>query len=215
MSDWTAAQLVVCSILALWGLVLAYRYNRSVVRPARLKAAQYKLFALRDKAVRMAIEEPELTKDPVWQGLYGLLNEVAKERAVDQLMRTSIPKFVASMQNCGVSIKLEMHPPEGGKPIKPEELPAMEGLMLRSFIAILETCYRMTRWLRVKYWFASRIRHLAETFERQAGMYASWQRGLSTVAPYAAHSEFVSGDFGEVVEREATRLGKHAPCSAV
>lgn len=212
MSNWIAAQLVACSILVLEGFLFAYIYRRRIVRPARLKAAQYRFFALRDKAIRIAIDTPDVRNDELWQLNYRMLNEIAKEATVDRLMQISVPKFIRSFEGSGVSIKFqtggegaELPTDAAMQPIKADDLPPMPSLVLGTILALLETCYRMTRWLRIKYWLASQIGAIRNLLVRRAGNYARWQNLLSIIAPQVVRAKMASGDFGRVVEREATR----------
>jgi len=217
MSDALIAQFVICSLLILEGFVLAWWYRRSVVRPARLEAAQYKFFALRDKAIRLAIDSRELRDDQLWKNNYQLLNDLAKSRTVDLLMGTSVLRVISSFEHSGVPIKFEFtnQPSADLKPIKLEDLPPLHALAIKSFITMLETCYQMTRWLRLKYWLANRIGRIQKILIRQSSGYAAWHRLFSAVAPQIAPMKIVSGNFGDLIDREASRQRRHATCGEV
>jgi len=219
MSDDLIAQLAVCSLLVLEGLLLAWWYRQTIVRPARLEAAQYRFFALRDKAIRFAINNPALKADPQWQVLYEVSNEAAKQRNVDRLMRTSIPKINAVLQKAGISVgygtRQEPKVIPASASINIEDLPPIESLIVGGLIAVLETCYSMRRWLRVKHWLASRIGRLHAFFEASTDGYAEWLRLLNFIAINATGPRNVHGRFGSVIDREVSRHDRQSACEAI
>lgn len=77
---------------AVWAAVLslcaycAWRaYDRRIGRRERLRAQQYRLFALRDRAFRLLAEGIADKADPSWQALYSHLNESAKTDTVAKM----------------------------------------------------------------------------------------------------------------------------------
>jgi len=65
--------------------ILAWHYRRTVALPLRLRALQYRLFAIRDRAIRMVAEGIMREEDPQFQFWYELFNRTATSAAVGRI----------------------------------------------------------------------------------------------------------------------------------
>ncbi len=88
MINWSV-QLTYCSILVLFTLGMLWRYDRRVARARRTEALQYKLFAIRDKAIRMVARGSVREDDEQWQRLYAFINEGTRATTLDVIRRAS------------------------------------------------------------------------------------------------------------------------------
>lgn len=85
MNNYIAALLFWTALISLFGLFLVWRYNSRVCRVARRQSFQYRIYALRDRAIRLVAEGIVSEDDPQWKRLYCHLNESAKAMSVDRL----------------------------------------------------------------------------------------------------------------------------------
>jgi hypothetical protein len=138
MSDWLWAQgfclLVILGAAAAW---LRW-YFVTIHRPARLRSFQYRIFAVRDKVIRLVADGQVREEDAHWQSLYAFVNESA--RVVN----------VAKMQDGFTFVMdvLKQSPPP--EEMRMAELPEPLRLAISELcVAVFSICWEGSLWLRL------------------------------------------------------------------
>lgn len=172
MSDDWIGQAFNCMVIVLVGVGLLAWYRRRVARLAERQDFQYRLFALRDRAIRLVAEGVIEEDDRQWQTLYRHLNESARSFTVER-MRNGL-SFVL-----GVLDKLEPPTPEDIREFNRLPRP-LKRLWMDFANTVLNICWEGSTILRTVVRAAHRYRRVKQFVEQlrptETKLYRAWER---------------------------------------
>ena len=99
MNDYWFGQAFNCAVLVICGVVACWVYKLCVSNPIRLKGFQYRIFALRDRMIRMVADGTVLESDPDWKMVYAHVNLFAHATSVNR-MKNGL-RFVLALLSSG------------------------------------------------------------------------------------------------------------------
>jgi len=144
-------------VFGLAGFVFLRRYRSTVSKPARLQAFQYRLFALRDRAINLVVDGVMNEDDARWKNLYRHMNESAKPVAVDR-MKNGLSFVLALLRNAKPPTAEEIQEfrslPEPAKQLYADYVRTVLGICLegsfvfRSAIKLADRFAFIKRWLK-------------------------------------------------------------------
>lgn len=171
MSDYWIGQVFNCAVMVIMGAVACWFYRARLATPVKLKGYQYRLFALRDRAVRMVVDGTIPENDPEWKRIYAHVNDFAHAASVSRM--TNGLRFVLAMLSSG--------PPTIAQKKAFDRLPsALRGFLFDYTKTVLEICWEGSWVLRLAARAAGRVTVIASLLKRlkplESESYRLWRR---------------------------------------
>jgi hypothetical protein len=179
MADYLLGQMLCGAVLIIYGCFLVWRYNVIISRKVELEAFQYRIFAVRDRVIRLVAEGKVSEDDEQWKYLYEHVNFSAHWIHVDKMRKGT--QFVLSLLR-------SLEPPSRAKARELSSMPeALRQEWVEYATAVMSICWDGSRALRNIVRAGTKIHSLAVQVQKfkpkETSNYRKWKNVSQSAAP--------------------------------
>jgi hypothetical protein len=172
MTDYIIGIAINLFLACLTFAIALLHYRATVATPQRLRTLQYRLFAIRDRAVRMVAEGVASEDDPRFQKWYGVINRSACSGVVGQ---------VSNGLTFSLRLLRNSRPPTAEEEKEFTSLPeSLKQLIVDYGRTVLSICWDGSWVLRTLVWLGQRFVRVGLWLKRrrplEAKRYAEWRQ---------------------------------------